>query len=137
MRVLILIAVAIFANFTKAETEMSDTDLCRNAVVEAFAVLGNEIDPNSFSNAQFEDFNLTVEQFNSLESSRQVTIYNQIKPLPIMIEETISILTDSIDSVVGTFYEFFMSAELKSWRESREKLRSCNGGIRLKTLTNI
>ena len=98
---------------------------CRNAVVEAQKTLGNNLAEDSFSNASFEDFNLTVEQFNALSSAKQEKIYIQIKPLETMVKDSIVSLNQKINQIIGTFYELFLAAELQEWREKREQLKSC------------
>lgn len=98
---------------------------CRDAVVDAYASLGKKIEKNSFSNSTFGDFNLSVEEFNALSSEEQEDIYMQIKPIEIMVEQSINDLNQQINRIAGSFYEFFMTDELQTWRASRDQLRSC------------
>jgi hypothetical protein len=98
---------------------------CRDAVVEAYRSLGKKIEKDSFSDSNFSEFNITVEEFNSLSSEEQEEIYLRVKPIEIMVEETISDLNKQISRIAGSFYEFFMINELDDWRSKRDLLRSC------------
>ena len=101
------------------------TSSCRDAVVEAYGSLGKKIDKNSFSDSNFSEFNISVEEFNLLSSEEQEEIYMRVKPIEIMVEETISDLNKQINRIAGSFYEFFMINELEDWRSKRDLLRSC------------
>lgn len=99
---------------------------CRDAIVEGHEALGKKIDRNSFSNSTFSDFNMSVDQFNVLSSEEQEEIYSKIRPIEVMVEQTISDLNRKIDRIAGTFYEIFMGEELELWRDKRDQLRSCS-----------
>lgn len=98
---------------------------CRQAVVQAQATLGNNIEESSFSSYTFESLNISVTEFNQLDSAEQIEIYNQVKPIDVMVDSTIRDLTNSINEYVGTFYEFYMTDEISGWRDQRDSLRSC------------
>lgn len=98
---------------------------CRSEVVLAYASLGEKIAEDSFSNSTFEELNVTYTEFNLLSSSEQDEIYMQIKPLEVMVEETIGKLNRYINRYVGTYYELFMADEISQWRTHRDNLRKC------------
>ncbi|MAZ47035.1 MAG: hypothetical protein CME65_00640 [Halobacteriovoraceae bacterium] len=98
---------------------------CRDAVVAGFAALDQSIERESFSTGSFDQFELSPEQYNALTPAEQVEIYQKIKPLPVMVQETIDLLNGNIGQVAGTIYEFFLIDELARWREARDGLRQC------------
>ena len=113
-----LIALVLLSQTTQAMD-------CRDAIVSAYHILGEQISSEEFSNAQFSDFNITVEEFNELDSTEQEIIYRRVKPIEVMVEESIARLNGKINRVKGTFYEFFLADELQEWRAKRDDLRSC------------
>lgn len=98
---------------------------CRDAVVAGYAAVNVSIDADEFSQLSFEELELTPALYNALPPAEQEEIYRQIKPLEVMVEETISMLNSRINRVVGSYYEFFMIDELEQWRSSRDELRAC------------
>ena len=118
-RIILSVLLALSCNVIAGEIN------CRDAVVAGYAALKQEIDRDSFSQGEFEDFDLTPEQYNALSSEQQVVIYQHIKPLVVMVEETITRLNQSIERIVGTFYELYMTDDLQRWRAGRDQLRSC------------
>lgn len=98
---------------------------CRDAVVDAYASIDIQIDRDSFSTANFEDISLGVEDFNQLSPEEQNVIYNQIKPMEVMVESTIFVLNSKLSRYLGTFYEIYMTEKIKLWRKNIAKLRSC------------
>jgi hypothetical protein len=113
---------AELAKRAKAEVEIKD---CRTAVVDAKKVLGDDIDPNSFSTMGFTDLNMSAEDFNALTPEVQADYYQKVKPLEVMVEETISDLNGRIDYYSNSFYAFFMIDEIQEMRDSRDELRAC------------
>ena len=99
---------------------------CRTAVVQAYDSLDTKIDGDSFSNADFADFNVSVEEFNDLSTQEQEEIYIQVRPLEVMVLTTIHLLDAQISRYAGTFYEIYVIEELKKWRSNVDKLRSCS-----------
>lgn len=108
-----------------AQSQIALATSCRDAVVIAYESFGGHLPKDSFSNSEFKDYNLSIEEFNALSSEEQEKIYMQIKPIELMVEETIGIINQRIGSVAGTFYELFMADKLQLWREARESLKSC------------
>lgn len=98
---------------------------CRDSVVEAYTALDMTIERESFSTGSFDQFELTPEQYNALTPAEQEEIYKMIKPLQVMVQETIDLLNGNIRQVAGTVYEFFLTDELARWREARDGLRQC------------
>lgn len=119
MKKILLVLVII------SQTALAYAANCRDAIVEAQASLGNQIERNSFSSSTFLDFNISVEEFNLLEPSEQEEIYAKIRPIEVMIEKSIDELNQKIQYVSGSFYEMMMLDELTAWRTSRDELRSC------------
>lgn len=100
---------------------------CRNLIVTGYKLLKQDVKTDDFSTNKFEDFDLTVEQFNQLSAEEQIIIYNKIKPLGLVVSEVIDALNDEINRYVGTFYEFFMAADIQKWRLQKDLLRdNCN-----------
>lgn len=99
---------------------------CRDAVVGAYESLGASVDPNSFSSAKFEDFNLSVEEFNDLSSDEQEVIYIQVRPMKITVQSTVNLLNSRIARYAGTFYEMYVIDKLERWRKSVDDLKSCD-----------
>jgi len=98
---------------------------CRDAVVEAYTTLGSSIERDSFSSAEFSDLELSVEEFNALDSNAQEEIYIQIRPMRVTVESTIISLNQQINRYAGTFYEMYVLDKLELWREAVDPLRSC------------
>lgn len=99
---------------------------CRDAVVTAYSNLGEKIAADEFSNQQFSDLGISYTDFNLMTSREQEAIYLKVKPIEVMVEETIQKLTRYIQRYVGSFYESYMIDEIELWRSSRDTLRSCN-----------
>jgi hypothetical protein len=78
---------------------------CRELIVLANKLLGNEIDPQSFSSTTFEELNMTIEAFNILSYSEQKVIYEQIMPIENKIIQT----KELINSVGRDFIMAIMS----------------------------
>jgi hypothetical protein len=119
MKVIVMLAVVISAN------AYSSTMSCRDAVVKAQGLLGNVISASDFSSRNFADYNISTAEFNELNSSEQVEIYNQIKPLPVMVEETIYGLNNRISAYTNSVYAYFYLDDIESMRDARLELRTC------------
>lgn len=120
----ILVCLMVLVNVAIASE--SEVIACRDAVVLGYAALERTIERESFSTGSFDQFGITPEQFNALSADDQIEIYQKIKPLPVMVEETIAEINSNISQVAGSFYEFFMADELQRWRAARDVLRSCD-----------
>ena len=101
------------------------TQNCRDAVVKAQKTLGTNISANDFSTMTFEDYNITASEFNELSSEEQGEIYKQVKPLSVMVDETISDLSRSINYYANSYYAFYMMDEIDEMRDMRDGLRTC------------
>lgn len=99
---------------------------CRDVVVKAQRTLGNSISPNDFSTMSFDDYNITASEFNAMDSEQQAEIYQQVKPLQVMVDETISDLNRKINYYQNSYYAFFMIDEIDEMRDMRDSLRSCS-----------
>lgn len=118
-----LFITTIFLTLTTAYA--ADETQCRNEVVAAYTSLGESINANDFSNRTFTELEISYQEFNLLSSQEQDEIYMQVKPLEVMIEETIGKLNRYINRYAGTFYEMFMLDEIDEWRTHRDALRKC------------
>ncbi len=116
---LLITCLFIYAGHSMAAIE------CREAVVQGYESLGLKISAFSFSSAKFEDFNLTVKEFNKLPAQEQERIYTLIRPLEVMVQETINMINGKINRIAGTFYEYMYLDELEEMRKSRDQLRAC------------
>ena len=116
---------AVAQTHPKEESDKNDSISCRSAVVLAYASFGEKISEDDFSSSTFDELNITVEQFNILSSTEQDEIYKKVKPIEVMVQETIDTLNRYVNRYVGTFYEMYMLDELESWRSSRDGLRGC------------
>lgn len=126
MRILLLTALVFFISpILKAEDFLSDKE-CRKLIVEAYDLLGDKVEPDSFSTNEFSDFNISIEQFNALTASEQVDIYRRIKPLAVVVQEVIDEINGQINRYAGTFYEYFMAEQMQQWRAKKDELRGCN-----------
>lgn len=108
-----------------ASSAFANDKPCRSAVVDAYTSLGEKIAADDFSNREFSELGISYAEFNAMDSRDQEAIYMKVKPIEVMVEETIQKLTRYINRYVGTFYEFYMIDELEQWRSSRDTLRSC------------
>ena len=120
MRLFLCVMLLSFIAIAKAEVTS-----CRDSVVAAYAALERTIERDSFSTGNFDQFEMSPEQYNALTPAEQVEIYRKIKPLAVTVQETIDLLNGNIRQVVGSVYEFFMIDELARWREARDGLRQC------------
>lgn len=99
---------------------------CRDAVVEAYESIGVSIERDAFSNNSFDDYDLSIDEFNSLDSQEQQEIYVQIRPLENMVQATINAVNAKINRYAGTFYEIYVLDKLVMWRDQVNQLKSCN-----------
>ena len=120
MKLLIMLAIIMSGNV------FAESNECRELIVKAQKSLGNEIETDSFSTTRFEDLNISISEFNAMDSEVQSDIYMQVKPLSVMVEETISDLNKTIQYYAESFYAFFMIDELEEMRSVRDSLRKCS-----------
>ncbi len=98
---------------------------CRQTIILAFESVGKAIEHDDFSTANFSDFGITADEFNTLSPEEQQSIYIKITPLQIMIEQAINTINNNIAYVEGSMYQYFMVEELQQWRSYRDSLRKC------------
>ena len=98
---------------------------CREVIVDAYSSVGINMAADSFSNAKFGDFNISIEEFNALNSREHEVIYMRIKPMEVVAESAINTINRYINRYVGTFYEVYMADELSTWRLQRDNVRNC------------
>jgi hypothetical protein len=98
---------------------------CRDTIVDAYTAIGINMPADSFSNAKFEDFNISIQEFNALSSKEQEVIYMRVKPIEVVAENAINTINRYINRYVGTFYEVYMADELSNWRLQRDNVRNC------------
>ena len=115
------VVIAVF--FLQVNTGMASE--CRDAIVDAYGTLGSSIERDSFSNARFSDLEVTVQEFNEMDSPSQEAIYLKIRPLQTMVDATIFELNKQIDRYAGTFYEMYVLEELEKWRNAVDTLKIC------------
>lgn len=99
---------------------------CRQAIVEAHDSLRDPIDPDSFSSMSIEEFTLSPEEFNNLETGVQIYYYNALKPVSLMVEAVI----DRLNSVISFYvdneaFREVMKNYIIELRARRQALRSC------------
>lgn len=122
MKLLILLGlVANSVAFAEIQTQKS----CRDAVVEGKAMVGEYVSPESFSSRTFDSYNLTAEEFNSLDSDEQTEIYNQIKPIEIVVEDTVATLNRYIEYYTDSPYAFYYIDRVQRFREAKDALLNC------------
>ncbi len=119
MKVVIMLALLASGNL------FAKTQNCRDAVVKAQKSLGKNISASDFSTMTFDDYNITASEFNDLTSEEQGEIYKQVKPLSVMVDETISDLSRSINYYANSYYAFYMMDEIDEMRDMRDGLRTC------------
>lgn len=120
MKLYLFLLAALLINIPLAQAEQIS---CRLAVVKAYKSLGQDIEMDSFSSLEFEDLNMSVEQFNLLPPSEQDAYYSQLIPLEMTVQRTIDILTKYI-----TEYSSFAGLyilEVKDWRSKLSLLKTC------------
>lgn len=128
MKVLILMALvassSVFAeNGTKTKTKSIS---CRDAIIDAQKTLGNDLAVDSFSSMTFDEYDMTAVEFNTLDSEEQGEIYQQIKPIEVMVDETISDLNRYITHYNNSPYAFLYISEVDEMRDHRDSLRACS-----------
>ena len=119
MKVVIMLALLASGNL------FAKTEKCRDAVVKAQKTLGKDMSASDFSTMTFEDYNITATEFNELSSEEQGEIYKQVKPLAVMVEETISDLSGAINYYLNSYYAMYMIDEIDDMRDQRDGLRAC------------
>lgn len=123
------VTIAILATSLNASADQVLNNVeqieCRTAIVNAYSTLQIKIDPNSFSTHTFEDYNLSIEEFNALAPELQEAIYQKIKPISVVVESTINYLNRYINRYAGTIYEQYLIDDLQNWRHARDVLRNC------------
>jgi len=120
------ITLILAITFLSSLSAFAQTKDCRTSVVDAYKSLGETIQADDFSSSEFNELNITHLEFNALTSKQQELIYMQVKPLEVMVEETIQKLNRYIERYVGTYYELYMASEIEDWRKKRDSLRSCS-----------
>lgn len=110
---------------SKAPVLKVEKKSCRNAVVEAKKILGEVVDPDSFSTKTFADLGLSVEEFNELSIEEQQKLYRLITPMPVMVESTIAALNNNIAEYSGTLFEIIFADMLMNMRAARDNLKIC------------
>ena len=124
MKIKSIILFALIIITLKSSFAVSDEAVCRESVVSSCRTFGFIIKPNSFSSKTFADFNITPEEFNELELDEQIKIYQQIKPLEVVAQETIDVLNSKISRISGSPIEYLMLDALEKWRSNRDNLRA-------------
>ncbi len=124
MKIKSIILFALIIITLKSSFAVSDEAVCRESVVSSYRTFGFIIKPNSFSSKTFADFNITPEEFNELELDEQIKIYQQIKPLEVVAQETIDVLNSKISRISGSPIEYLMLDALEKWRSNRDNLRA-------------
>ena len=126
MRKQLLLLLAItFAALGNTYASDESPKSCRLAVVLAYLSVGEDINPGAFSNSSFDQLNITIDDFNAMSSEEQDAIYMRVKPIEVMVEETIMKLSRYIDRYLGSPYEAYLIDEINAWRDARSALRSC------------
>lgn len=126
MRNTLLLRLTLLSLLLTSVSFANESNSCRKLVVAAYKSLGEDISEDSFSSSSFEELNLSAEDFNVLSSEEQSEIYTMIKPMSVMVEETIGKLNGYINRYAGTIYEFYLVDELEAWRTYRDLLRTCS-----------
>lgn len=119
-RLFLLILISISAIGTASANEF-----CRSLVVDTYNIVGAKIDPLSFSSTTFEELNISIDEFNVMDSEDQQTIYDLVKPMSVMVEDTIGQINSIIERYSDTPLEFLYSREIKALRGLETQLRSC------------
>lgn len=119
MKIVIMLALLASGNL------FANTQNCRDAVVKAQKTLGHDISANEFSTMSFNDYNVTALEFNELSSEQQAEIYKQVKPLQVMVDETISDLSGAITYYLNSYYATYMQNKIDEMRDMRDGLRTC------------
>lgn len=109
-------------NLFAEETAKND---CRSLIVAAYKSIGQEIEANSFSNTTYEELNISPEEFNAMSSAEQEEIYNQIKPIQMVANDTANLINRYIEKYSSPFYSRYMADELMNWRSLKDQLRVC------------
>jgi hypothetical protein len=120
---LTILTLSIFSTSIFAEDD--STQACRASIVAAYSAVGINMPADSFSNSNFEDFNISVEDFNALSSTEQEIIYMKVKPIEVVTQGAINTINRYINRYAGTFYEVYMADELTLWRLQRDNMRNC------------
>jgi hypothetical protein len=98
---------------------------CRTAVVDAKARLGEALAADSFSSRDFETYNITVTEFNAMNSVEQAEIYMQLKPLSVMVEEVVALLNRYIEHYKDSPYTLMYADLLQELRFYKDNLLNC------------
>lgn len=98
---------------------------CRSLIVDTYKMFGMNIGPMSFSSTNFEELNITVEEFNSLDPDDQSAVYTLIKPISLAVEDTIATINGVIERYSGTEFEIEFADALQILRFYKDQLRVC------------
>lgn len=102
-----------------------DKKSCRQIIVSAKKYLGDEIAANSFSVSTFQEEQISIDHFNSLSSIEQEAIYMRIKPLKIMVSDTIKEISLLLNRFKGSKEEIAYYQYFSLLRLTRDDLRNC------------
>jgi len=120
---LVALSIMTFSITASAAPEAKD---CREAIVDVSIELGSPMSPTSFSSREFSEYNITVSEFNALTSAEQIEIYQQVKPLSVMVEEMVARVNRTITYLNNDLYtRMFRSEVIDQYRELRDELRAC------------
>lgn len=110
MRVCLLLIIIISNTFVMAMD-------CREVIVNTHEFIRSPIEEDSFSTNDFFDFNISIEEFNNLDPAEQLVIYNKIKPIENMVDETIA----KVNHLRGYFVQQIEVA-LENIRANRDEI---------------
>lgn len=100
---------------------------CRQSIVEARQALRSPLAPADFSSLDKNSFRLSARRFNSLSADEQAKIYMKLKPLAVMVDETVQEISSTINYLSRDPYASLFRAQiLQNLRQSREELRNCS-----------
>lgn len=120
----LFIVLGLMATSTVFANETTQIE-CRDAVVNAKAHIGEYISPDSFSSRTFESYNMSANEFNNLTSQAQVNIYMQVKPIEIMVEETVNQMNSYIQRYSNSAYALYFVDTIQEYREFKDALLNC------------
>ncbi|MDP7321128.1 MAG: hypothetical protein QF441_10995 [Bacteriovoracaceae bacterium] len=113
----LLLTITQLANAQKAN--------CKLIVIEAYDSLNITISEDGFSSLSFEELNMSIDEFNSLDTATQEELYQKLMPLQTAILHAINALTATINRYSGPMYEAYFGDQVLTWHQNRQRLQKC------------
>lgn len=96
---------------------------CKQTIVQAQHLMGNEVIAEDFSTLSPENFKISKDEFNRLPITEQRRLYRQMKPLVMFVRETISELDSTIDQAANNIWGIVLEGQIEDYKKFSKTLK--------------